>query len=142
MSFDLKIVNNDISINIDGTAQTVRDNEKLAQDIIKAVLTPLGSNKFFRWYGSNAGTRVVGQILDSTLQIVEIKRSIENTLSNVIALQRAQSRYQYVSPGETIAAIRDISVIRDRVDPRQLQIVISVITRKLTIVEETFYLSI
>ena len=38
MSFDLKIVNNDLSLNADGSVQTVRDNSKLAQDIIKEAL--------------------------------------------------------------------------------------------------------
>ena len=142
MSFDLRIVNNDLSINPDGSIQTVQDNNKLAQDIIKAVLTPLGSNRFFRWYGSTVGFNTIGEVLDATLTQTEMQRAVQNTLSNIIALQRTQARSQYVSPGETIASVREVSVIRDSTDPRQYQIVISVLTRQLTVVEETFILRV
>jgi len=62
MSFDLKIVNNDLSINPDGTIQTTYDNEKLKQDVIKIILTPVNSNAFHRWYGSSISQRVIGQV--------------------------------------------------------------------------------
>jgi hypothetical protein len=142
MSFDLKIENNDLAINPDGSIQTVRDNAKLSQDIIKAILTPIGSNKFFTWYGSEVGSRTIGQAFDMTLNKIEIERTIQDTLSNIITLQQAQERYQYVSGGELIAAIKEISVLRDPNDPRQLQITVSVLTRKLTVVEETFTLTV
>ena len=142
MSFDLKIVNNDLSINPDGNLQTVSDNSKLAQDVIKAILTPLGSNRFSRWYGSNVGNRVVGEAYDNTLTQTEIERDIQNVLSNIVAVQKAQGRTQYVSPGEALAGVREISVLRDRQDPRQYQITISLLTKQLTVVEETFTLRI
>lgn len=142
MSFDLKIENNDLAINPDGSVQTVRDNAKLSQDIIKAILTPLGSNKFFTWYGSTIGSKTIGQILDPSITQIEIERSIQDTLSNIIVLQNAQSRVQYVSAGEQIVSIKDISVLRDPNDPRQYQICVSVLTRKLTVLEETFTLTI
>lgn len=142
MSFDLRIVNNDLSINPDGTVQTVRDNEKLVQDIIKALLTPFGSNKFYKWYGNAIAGRIVGEALDDTMLQIEAERSVQDTLSNIISLQKSQAKYQYVSAGETMAAIREISVVRDETDPRQYQITVSVLTRKLTIVEETFTLQI
>lgn len=142
MSFDLKIENNDLALNPDGTLQTVRDNAKLAQDIVKGILTPLGSNKFFRWYGSTVSVRTIGQVLDATVTQTEIERSIQDFLSNLISLQKAQARVQYVSAGEQIAAIRSVSALRDPNDPRQWQILVSVLTRKLTVVEETFTLKI
>ena len=142
MSFDLKIENNNLTLNPDGTLQTVRDNAKLAQDIVKGILTPLGSNKFFRWYGSTVSVRTIGQVLDATVTQTEIERSIQDFLSNLISLQKAQTRVQYVSAGEQIAAIRSIAALRDPNDPRQWQILVSVLTRKLTVVEETFTLKI
>ena len=138
MSFDLKIDNNDLNLNPDGTLQTVHDNNKLAQDIIKAVLTPLGSNKFFRWYGSMIGARVIGNVLSASQIESEVERAVYNTLSNIVALQKVQSRSQYVSAGEAIAAIKNVSLARNPVDPRQWEITITVLTRKLTVVEETF----
>lgn len=142
MSFDLKIINNDLSINPDGSLQTVRDNNKLIQDILKIVLTSAGSNKIYRWYGSSLGTSVIGNVLDSSQLETEISRSIQNALTNLIALQKAQSRTQYVSAGETIASIRNISVLRNDEDPRFYEIGISVLTRKLNIVEDTFTLKV
>jgi phage baseplate assembly protein W len=142
MSFDLKITNNRLEINPDGSIQTVRDNEKLIQDILKIVLTSSGSNKIFPWYGSALGTRVIGNVLDTTQLETEISRSVQTALSNLIALQKAQLRTQYVSAGESIAAVRDISVLRSDEDPRLYEINISVLTRKLTVVEDTFLLKV
>lgn len=142
MSFDLKIVNNDLGLNPDGTLQTVINNDKLIQDVIKAVLTTLGSNKFFKWYGCALNARVIGEVLDFGLTQLEIERSIEDTISNIMALQKAQARTQYVSAGETIAAIRDITVLRNEQDPRQYEIYISLLTKKLTIAETTFDLRV
>lgn len=142
MSFDLKIVNNDLSINPDGTVQTVYDNEKLKQDIIKIILTPVGSSAFHRWYGSNIGYRVIGQSLGPEYIEIETKSTIQEALSNLMALQNAQLREQYVSPGEQISTILNINLLRDETDPRQYQIVISILTKLLTTVEESFSLQV
>lgn len=142
MSFDLRIENNSLKINPDGSIQTVRDNQKLIQDIIKAMLTPIGDNKFFPWYGSSLSLNIIGQVLDNDFVTSEAERSIQNTLSQLISLQNAQSKIQYVSAGEMIAAIRSVTVLRSNVDPRQYEITVSVLTRKLNVVEETFSLSV
>jgi phage baseplate assembly protein W len=142
MSFDLKITNNDLSINPDGTLQTVQDNEKLVQDVLKILLTSKGSNKIFRWYGSLLGTRIIGNLLNASQLETEIARSVQESLSNLIALQQTQSRSQYVSAGEMIATIRGVSVLRDETDPRIYEIGVSVLTRKLNVIEETFSLRV
>jgi hypothetical protein len=142
MSFDLKITNNDLRLNPDGTLQTVYDNEKLIQDILKIVLTSAGSNKIFRWYGSALGTRIIGNIFDSSQLETEVARSVQTALSNLVALQKTQSRTQYVSAGEAIAAIRGVTVLRNEEDPRLYEVGISVLTRKLTVVEDTFTLRV
>lgn len=142
MSFDLKIEGNDLSINPDGTLKTVRDNSKLAQDVIKVLITPLGVNRFSRWYGSSLNSAIIGKALSEVMIEIEAERSIQNALSNLIILQKEQSKLQYVSSGETIAAIRGVSVTRNETDPRQYQITVSILTRKLTIIEETFNLTV
>ena len=142
MSFDLKIVGNDLAKNRDGSVQTVRDNEKLKQDILKAILTARGSNKFHQWYGSTVSERTIGQLLEDGQLEAEASAAIQETLSTIMALQTAQARVQYVSPGETLAAVKDIRVTRDSTDPRQWSITVEVLTRQLTPVEETFLLRI
>jgi hypothetical protein len=142
MSFDLKITNNDLTINPDGTVGTVRDNEKLGQDVLKAILTARGDNQFHRWYGSTIGVRVIGQVMDVIQTETEVERSIHDVLSFISALQKAQSKIQYVSPGETLVAIKSVDVIRDPSDPRQWQVKVLVLTRELTTVETTFSLQV
>jgi len=142
MSFDLKITDNDLSINPDGTLQTVQENDKLVQDIVKAILTPLGSNLFFKWYGCAIGAKTIGQIYDETTIQMEVERSIQDTLTNIIALQQAQAQSQYVSAGETIAAIQNVSVMRSEIDPRQFEIYVSILTRKLTPLDIQFTLTV
>jgi phage baseplate assembly protein W len=142
MSFDLKIVGNDLAMNRDGSVQTVLGNEKLKQDILKAILTARGSNRFHQWYGSVVSERTIGQVLEGGQLEAEVSSAIQETLSTIMALQTAQARVQYVSPGETLAAIKDIYVARDSVDPRQWSITVEVLTRQLTTVEETFCLKI
>jgi phage baseplate assembly protein W len=140
MSFDLKIVGNDLALNPDGSVQTVRDNEKLKQDILKAILTARGSNRFHQWYGSTVSERTIGQVLAAGQLDAEVQVSIQETLSNLMSLQTAQSRVQYVSPGETLAGLVDVRVARDSNDPRQWSITVEALTRQLTVVEETFTL--
>jgi len=59
-----------------------------------------------------------------------------------MALQTAQAKEQYTSPGEQINSILNIEVLRDTEDPRQFQIIVSILTKLLTIVEETFSLRV
>jgi phage baseplate assembly protein W len=142
MSFDLKIVGNDLALNPDGSVQTVRDNEKLKQDILKAILTARGSNRFHQWYGSVISERLIGQVLDANQLDAEAQVAVQETLSTLASLQTAQARVQYVSPGETLAGLSDVWVARDQTDPRQWSITVAALTRQLTVVEETFFLRV
>jgi len=142
MSYDLKIVGNSLALNPDGSVQTVRDNEKLKQDLLKAILTARGSNRFHQWYGSVISERTVGKVLANEQLEAEVFGAIQETLSTLMALQTAQARVQYVSPGETLAGVSDIRVERDASDPRQWSITIVALTRQLSPVEETFLLRV
>jgi hypothetical protein len=142
MSFDLRIVGNDLAMNPDGSMQTVRDNEKLKQDVLKAILTSRGTNRFHPWYGSVISQKTIGKALDASQLEAEARNAISETLSTLASLQTAQARVQYVSPGETIASLQDIQVARDSSDPRQWSITVVVLTRQLTPVEETFFLTV
>jgi hypothetical protein len=138
MSFDLKLVDNDLDLNTDGTLQTIRDNSKLVQDILKAILTEQGENPFHRWYGGVISLRLIGNVLDANQGATEAERAIQDTLATLVALQREQARVQYVSPGETLATLKSVDVLRDDTDPRKWQVTVAVITRALTVVEVTF----
>lgn len=132
MSFDLKIKNGDISWNRDGSITTVIGNNKLRQDILKILLTDLGSNKYHKRYGSYIGRLNIGDVSDNRLISLDLERSAMNAVKNLMALQRFQAKKQGLSPGEIIVDINKISVTRDDLDPRLYNITVSVMTREIT----------
>ena len=101
MSFDLKIKNNDISISSSGDVELVSNNDKLIQDVLKIILTPQGSNKYYAWYGSVITSKVIGEVLGSYYTKVEITRAVQESLSNLMTMQQSQALYQYVSPEDS-----------------------------------------
>ena len=132
MSFDLKIKNGDISLNKDGSVTAVVGNNKLRQDILKILLTDLGSNRYHKIYGSYIGRLNIGDISDNKLISLDLERSARNAIKNLMALQRFQSKKQALSPGEIIVDINNISVERDTLDPRLYNVTVSVMTREIT----------
>lgn len=137
MSFDLKIEGGDIRLEKDGSLSTVIDNSKLRQDIIKILLTKLGENKFHPTYGSEVGSLNIGHIPDQELLELDLQSSVEDSINKLIALQRAQSRKQFLTPGERIIALLGVSAQRDLADPRLYSIFITVQTGALTSVTES-----
>lgn len=142
MSFDIKLLKNDIAIGQDGQLRIVSDNEKLRQDIVKILLTELGENKYHPAYGSRVGSIEIGHVPDQEELEIDLSSSAETSVRRLIALQRAQSRRQYLTPGETIVDIASIDVERDLLDPRMYNIFISVLTQRLTVLTESITIRI
>lgn len=136
MSFDLKIINGDISINNNGDISFVSGNAKLRQDIVKIILTNLGDNKFHRKYGSRFGSLSIGEIADQGLIEGDLKASVLESLNYLVALQKNQSQRQILSPSEIILQITDVKIERDSSDPRMYSAYISVLTQKLEQISE------
>jgi len=141
MSFDLKIINQDLVLN-QGDLQTVVNSEKLIQDILKICLTEVGSNPLHPSYGSFLSRTVVGNPGSSGV-IVQIAQSQINTcLTNLQYLQQLQVQSQQkVSADEQLAAILGISVIRSTYDPRLFNIKIKCITKGFQPVTTAFTLN-
>lgn len=137
MSFDLKISGGDISIGTNGDLNTVYDNAKLRQDIIKILLTKIGENKFHSTYGSRVGALEIGFVADKELIELDLQSSVEDAIRYLIRAQQVQQRRQYLTPGEVISGIKSIIVERDKLDPRMYNIYVSVYTKKLTVITET-----
>lgn len=133
MSYDLKIVNGDIQISKDGALQIVSGNSKLRQDIIKILLTNFGDNKFHQNYGSAISS--IGIADDQYMAEAELKSAVISSLNNLIQMQKSQMKRQTVSPSETIVSILNVEASRDTIDPRLLNIKLSVLTQQLV---ETF----
>jgi len=132
MSFDLALERGDIKISADGSMKTVSGNAKLRQDIIKILLTELGSNKFHPKYGSYIGALQIGHYADAKLISLDLESSARKALKNLMSLQRSQAGKQNMTPGELIVDILKVSVARDQVDPRLYNIFVSVLTKRLT----------
>ena len=137
VSFDIKIINGDISIARDGSIDTVFDNDKLRQDILKILLTKIGENKYHPSYGSKAGSLEIGSVPDKDLLELDLQSSAEDSIRYLIRAQANQQKYQYLTPGEVIAGIKNIAVERNFNDPRVYNIYISVYTKKLTVITES-----
>ena len=132
MSFDLALERGDIKISADGSMKTVSGNAKLRQDIIKILLTELGSNKFHPKYGSYIGALQIGHYADAKLISLDLESSARKAIKKLMCLQRYKAGKQNMTPGELIVDILKVSVARDQVDPRLYNIFVSVLTKRLT----------
>ena len=137
MSYDLKIINGDLSITNSGSIDTVNQTNKIMQDIKKLLLTDLGDNKYHPNYGSPLGAGSIGDYQDDSFLKINIKNSIEKSINRLVSLQRNQMKFQYVSPSETIMYIKKIDVFRDMADPRMWSVFISVVTQDLSEVSQS-----
>lgn len=141
MSFDLKIINGDLVIN-NGDLQTVTDSAKLIQDILKICLTNVGSNPLQPGYGSFLSRTVIGNPM-YTSAIIQIAKSQLNTcLTNLQNLQQTQLKSrQRMTADEQLAAITDISVYRNQLDPRLYNITIKCLTKGFMPITTAFTLA-
>jgi len=138
MSFDLEIVNGDLKIKADRTISTVNDTPKLRQDILKIILIPLGSNKFHPWYGCSINNSISGKVLPDNIISQDIGSSVSQSLERLRALQIAQAADQRVSLAEIISVIENVQSGRNPSDPRQINVFVSVLSKRLSRVEEVF----
>ncbi len=136
MSFDLKISKGDISLQRDGSLSLVSKNSKLRQDIVKIILTDLGENKFHKNYGSAVGRLNIGSYSSRDVVDMDIRVSVESALKKLMSLQKAQARKQFVSPGEMLVKILNVSAERDFSDPRLYNVYVSVLTGELNEIRE------
>jgi hypothetical protein len=141
MSFDLKIINGDLVI-ANGDLKKVVDSEKLIQDILKMALTTAGSNPIHPWYGSFISRTLVGNPNYNSILVQIGKSQLNTALQNLKDLQDIQIKsFQRVSADEQIAAISDISIIQNQVDPRLFDIVIRALTKGLKPITTAFQVS-
>lgn len=132
MSFDFKIFEGDFQIGSDGDLQKVENTEKLIQEILKIIITPLGTNIYFLWYGSPISKSLVGSPFDMEFLSTIAEGQLTNALEALQTLQQEQSKRQKVTPFEQIAALRRVKIERNQVDPRYFSVVVSVLTKALS----------
>ena len=138
MSFDLKILNGDLVIDTDADLAIVENSDKLIQDVLKMLMTPLGSNIFFNWYGSILAGTMIGSPFDGNFIASMAQNQIQSSLETIQNLQKEQATKQIVSPSELLAAIKSVNVVRNQIDPTFFTISLALLTKNLTIANTTF----
>jgi phage baseplate assembly protein W len=141
MSFDFALVNNDLKIQADGSVAVVKDSSKLRQDVVKIILTQLGSNRFHPWYGCSVSDDVIGSELPANMMNVDIRSSVTQSLDRLKTLQLQQLTSQKVSLAELIHIIGDVVAYRSLEDPRHMKLQATVYSKRLTEISEEFTLS-
>lgn len=137
MSFDLALINGNLKLQPNGLIKTVTDTPKLRQDIIKIVLTPLGSVKNHLWYGCSVAEDI-GKNFPTNLQLSRICTSITQSIDKLKALQTSQCASQRTSLAELIDSVGAVDVERDIDDPRQLNVLVTIFSKRLSQIEELF----
>lgn len=141
MSFDLQLINGDLQIGSNADLAVVRDTDKLVQDIKKMVRTPLGGNPFFPWYGSPVSKTLIGNPLNMTMLGTISSDQLRSSLTTLQKLQKIQAQKgQVVTAAEMLAAVQDVDINRNSVDPRYIRVTIKALTRAFTPANTSFNL--
>lgn len=143
MSFDLKIEDGDLQIGTNGDLAVVENSEKLIQDILKILMTPLNGNVFFPWYGSPLSRSLIGSAFEGKFVASIATNQIRNGLETLKNLQEDQlTKGQFVSSREQIAAIQDVTVERNQIDPRRFRVFVSVLSKAFTTTRADFQVTL
>src|SRR5258708_19633169 len=138
MSYDLKILNGDLSIK-NADLSTITGKDKLIQDLLKIALTTAGSNTLQPWYGSLISQTLIGSYLNSNIVISVARSQLQNAIKNLQNLQNLQVQSgQATSPDEMIAFVSDISINRNTIDPKLFSLLIKVLNLSFVQFSSTF----
>lgn len=129
MSFDFKIVNGDLAIGNDGDLAKVENEAKLIQDIVKMILTRRGSKKLYPWYGTDITGGGIGNAFDFQFTSTFLQSQAKSAIEILASLQNQQEKIQYLSPEESISAIKNVGVQERFNDPRFIDVYITVINK-------------
>jgi phage baseplate assembly protein W len=132
MSFDIKVLNGDIEFDGSGNLRTMRNSDKLAQDVIKVLNTPIGTSSLNLGYGSSLTANDIGTAVDVDRVIQQTQASIAQALEQIISLQALQQAVQPLTDAETIVDFETPIVEQDSQDPRQFNIAVNALSRDLT----------
>lgn len=138
MSFDLQIVSGDLVVK-NGELSRVSDTFKLAQDVLKICITPMGSNLMYPWYGSLLSKTLIGSPLTDDIIFQVGRVQLQNSIENLKSLQELQSRTpQNVSPFEQISAIMGVYINRNLNDLRLFTVNVKVLSKGFVPLDSAF----
>jgi len=143
MSFDLKLKQGDLAIGSDGDLAIVENSEKLTQEVLKILTTRIGANPFFPWYGSPIDKSLIGNAFEERFVAAVASNQVRGSLENLQRLQEEElKKGVLITPQEQIAAIQDIDVRRNTVDPRFYSLTLTVLSKAFTRVNTNLTVSL
>lgn len=143
MSFDLKLEQGDIRLSGSSDLATVENGEKLTQDVLKIVTTQLGANKRFPWYGCPLTQSMIGRAFDSVFINSIASNQLRFSITNLQRLQQEQlTNDQIVTKQEQIAAVQNLGVNQNTIDPRFFNIDLTVLSKAFRRVQASFSVTI
>jgi phage baseplate assembly protein W len=114
-------VENDVSLDDLGDFEIVKDHDLLAQLVIKAVLTEIGSNVYHSWYGTSVSSLIGKTFNDDALS--RVRTEVQDSIRRVQSQQTLQAKYQQVTLKERFGVLNSITL--DRLDYRTLKLEIA-----------------
>lgn len=127
MSFDLALSKGDLAIGADGDLRKVRNTEKVTQDILKVLHTPLGGNPYFPTIGNALTSNNIGDNLNDQFAQARVESSVSKAVQIVQDIQRDQEQRQVLTPAEKILQVESSATL-DPQEPRQYNIDVLAIT--------------
>lgn len=143
MSFDLRVIQGDLALSPTRDLAKVENSEKLTQDVLKIISTPIGGNPFFPFYGCPLTRSLVGTAYESKFIASMATDQLQTSLEILQSIQKEQLKTnQLVTAQEQIAAIQDVLVDRNINDPRFFRIEITVLSKAFKRIETQLDISL
>ena len=139
MSFDLQVLKGDLVIGSNGDLAVFYGTSKLQQALLKIILTSVGGNPAQPWYGSLINKTLIGSVLRADIVFAMAQAQLQNAIETLQKIQIQQvASGQKVTPDEQIAAISNINIFQSTVDPRLINVIVSVLNRSYGMVNTSF----
>lgn len=124
-------VEQDYRFDDNGVVVKVYNEQKLAQDVRKIVLTELGSNQFHKWYGTSIVGLLGSKITNASFIRAKMESDIRTALRRYSDTQRLQERAApgTVDPRERFGSILQLEVQQDAIEPTAYNILIKFTNR-------------
>lgn len=116
-------VMNDVAFDVGGRLREVSGINKVRQQVVKAILTQVGENRYHPDYGSTAA-ELIGQKFDIFAQL-KLQQTIQNAVQTLILAQQALPNLPL---DETILRISNMQVSQSQADPRTLNVLLKIQT--------------
>jgi len=105
----LRVINDEAYTTL-GKLRTIRNEDKLLQEVKKGLATYLGSNPFHTWIGTLIHTMIGSKIYNPDLIKAQMVEEVTRYLEKYIDVQLQQGNYQDVTSREAFGQIISIEV--------------------------------